>query len=390
MQYKPGDTARIGVVPTLNGVPQSGASLTITIYNRTTQTKVVNAQSMTEFTSAGVYYYDYLIPAGDVVYDVYIYRGSQLIKTVDLYVTASANGEYVPGDTIRFTTAVVQNGVPVTGLTLTLDVYDLYNHVKVVTAGAMTEVVGTGIYYRDFVSANADRTYLAVMFNATQAVHTTLTNTILTTTAPALSSRFTTIDIMVTRVGNTLKGFSVAASSTDERTLWINQAIEDMNRDFEILQDDFFYNISSGVNEYQVDANLPFPAEIKNVWYATGSAKVPLDYAPRDIVEADISNGNDTVYNYTIYRDSYKSIIALNSIPSANIPAGLIINGPYFPTYALYGQTPAEYLPLERRYDETMEWLVVAKGVEQYIPNPQMKDAVQKYVQFVLSSLRVS
>lgn len=383
MQYKPGDIAHICATYTVDGVPQTGQALKVTIYNRATQAKTVDAASLSEVGATGAYYYDYTTPGSDANYDVLIYRGSQLLKVLDLIVSASAQGEYVPGDTIRFVAAIVVDGEAQTGLSPVIDIYNMVTHAATVSDGAMTEIGTTGVYYYDLVSGATEITYFALIFNGSDLVTTRTTNTISTTSGPTLTSRFTSLTTMNARVDATLGGFSVYGQTSAEVDLWINQAIEAILRRYGPLMDDFFYNVFGGNYDYQVDSTIPYPDNIREVYYDDGNGKVQLTATSRSVVEADLAAGNSSVYRYAVVRDTYKYRIFLNAEPADNYPSGLIIVGNYFPAYV----SGTDLLPLEKRIDRAVEAIAASMGVNQYIENPAIKKVVSDWAEFELAQL---
>ena len=61
-----------------------------------------------------------------------------------------------------FLVIFTNNGVRQTGLSPTIDIYDLANNSKVINAASMTEV-GAGFYKYDFLGQDSDKDYVAIV-----------------------------------------------------------------------------------------------------------------------------------------------------------------------------------------------------------------------------------
>lgn len=63
---------------------------------------------------------------------------------------------------MRFVVLFTNNGVPTTGLSATIDIYDLGDNSHDVTGGAMTEI-GQGLYQYNYADADESKEYVARM-----------------------------------------------------------------------------------------------------------------------------------------------------------------------------------------------------------------------------------
>lgn len=136
------------------GTPVIGLSPLVTIYNVADGTTVVSAAAMTEVGEGG---YSYLFSS---------YSASiNYCFTCDGGVTLSALERYVPGTSIGvglFSGLVISYfsnlGVPATGLSPTVTIYDVSNGDVLINAAAMTEVAG-GFYKYDFTTFSTSGDY---------------------------------------------------------------------------------------------------------------------------------------------------------------------------------------------------------------------------------------
>ena len=386
MQYWPSGTAYIEtVLINGNGVPITGQHPVVSIFDRGTGSELVSANSMSEIGTNGVYYYNWTTPSVSFLsnYDVLIFNGASLVKTLELIVNPMAVSSYSPGDTIRFITSSVVNGIPQTGLSsLTVDIYDIGTQTKIVSQGGMTELVaGSGIYYFDRISdANAEKTYLAVFFSGTIVLNQSSVNTISGTGGVVLTNRFTDIDTMTARVIAQLSdGFGANAVSTTEGALYINQTVDFLVREFLPIEDDFFYDLAKGNPLIQLDLINPFPFKINGAWINQG-IEMRITESDYDTVQADIDNGNTVIYRYVFHKDTYKYVVLLNANPNNTYVNGLRIKGNYYPIYSVLSQTPAQLLPIEKRYDRVIEAMAVKMGIEKYVDDVEVKKWAEAWV----------
>lgn len=192
---------------------------------------------------------------------------------------------------------------------------------------------------------------------------------------------FTAVNTMDTRVSDTLSQHNLTSSAQAQRILWINQAIEYIQRQFDVLKDDFVSN-TTATTDFQVDAAAPYPYRIDAVWYNTSTNKKKVDYADRATVDADIAAANTTVYRYALFKDTNKHYIRFNATCGA-ITGGLTLHGPYLPDYIVAGGT----LPFEQKYDDAIEAVAVLRGIESLSEDPNKRTLGQAKVQEALAQV---
>ena len=201
---------------------------------------------------------------------------------------------------------------------------------------------------------------------------------------------FTTIDDLYNRIVASATLYDVKDSLDATLTpIWINQAIEDIQRRYQVLVGEFTFNIVSGQSTYDLAAgSVAYPYKIEHALYAYNTAQQKeLSAADHSAIMADLIGGNTIVYRYAYEWTGTARNLILNANPASSIPNGLFVRGPYFPLYVTLGNALPASLPFEPRFDEAVAALTMQRATTYYLGDKALSGKAEAWVAEVLSRL---
>ncbi|MGW8179984.1 MAG: phage adaptor protein, partial [bacterium] len=287
---------------------------------------------------------------------------------------------------VILTVELRQTGAVYTGKSITVNILQT-DGTALVSGGACTEVGSSGAYYYTYTTPSTAQTLMVQFYEGSTPMGEGIELRVVNTLASAGGGDtdvYTTVNNMVSRLKLTFTNFSLPYNTSDNSKLiqFINEGVGYICRRLKVLEDDFVYNVTT-TPLYQLDSVLPYPYDIKHVWYNTGASEVELTWADRSVTRADVAASNATITRYTTYGDANNHYLQLNGTPAANIASGLRVFGYYRPLYVSAGET----LPIEKHFDPAIEALAMQMMADEYDSDISMKEFCRLNVEAEMNRL---